>query len=469
MASTDPAREPFVKHATEQVRRAFAEFLTIPTLIIAGFLLLSAGMYQLDILRIERGWSSVVPGDHQSIRTLLGTIATSIITVTSITFSLLLLAVQQGAASLTAQVYDQFLRRRANQAYFGFFTGLALYAPVALALVHPGYTPVYSAILGFFFTMVALYLLILLIYSTIDQMRPVMIVHNIRDHTIAARAKQCRLLERTSSEPRSISGGMVAVHAEASGYFAMFDPEALAHAAEKCGVAEIVLLRCVGDYVSFGEKLADVRMAGEGPAPDLAPIRDLLPLQEQRDLDHDAAFGIDQLLTIGWTAASTSKSNPHPSTLACEHLRDLVASWYPASQRSEPTEKPEPTLPLVYVDNVPRTLLWAFESMAVVASESMQHQTLAHVYRALALAARRMPHGLDEEIEGIVNRSLSCLGDQVLTAELATAIDELADALREEGMEFAPLVRAKTLLAWSRGRLGARSTRVKAGIKESAS
>mgnify|MGYP003575591250 CR=1 FL=1 len=265
MTVTDPAREPFLKRATEQVRRAFAEFLTIPTLIIAGFLLLSTGMYQLDVLRMERAWPSLVPEDHQSIRTLLGTIATSIITVTSITFSLLLLAVQQGAASLTAQVYDQFLRRRANQAYFGFFTGLALYALVVLALVHPGFTPVYSAIVGFLLTVVALYLLILLIYSTIDQMRPVMIVHNIRDHTIAARTKQRALLERTSSTPRSTAGHLVPINAEASGYFAMFDPDALSSAAADCGgMLEIVITRCVGDYVSVGEKLADVRVSGSG-------------------------------------------------------------------------------------------------------------------------------------------------------------------------------------------------------------
>lgn len=461
----------------EQVRRAFAEFLTIPTLIIVGFLLLSVAMYQLDQLRMERGWPSLVSGDHQSIRTLLGTIATSIITVTSITFSILLLAVQQGASSLTAQVYDQFLRRRANQAYFGFFTGLALYALMVLALVHPGYTPVYSAIVGFLLTVVALYLLILLIYSTIDQMRPVMIVHNIRDHTIAARAKQLKLLEGTSTEPRSSAARVLPIHAEASGYFAMFDPDALSRAAKECGDgAEIVIRRCVGDYVSVGETLADLRFtASERPPPDLGPVRDLLALEQQRDLDHDVAFGIDQLLTIGWTAASTSKSNPHPSTIACQHLRDLVASWYPAAPDSRDVErKPQiqAAVPLVYVDNVPRTLLLAFESLAVVASESMQHQTLAHVYRALALSARRMPPELDEEIRGVVDRSLSCLGDHVLTAELAAAISELAEALREKGIDAAPLARAENGLARSRGRLNARATRVKAsksiGIEEQA-
>ena len=159
---------------------------------------MAPGCSWLDYYRIEHNWTDLFPGTHELVRALLETIATSIITVTSITFSLLLVAVQQGASSLTAQVYDQFLRRRANQAYFGYFTGLALYCLVVLAFTHPAYTPTYSAVLAFLLTVVALYLLILLIYSTIDQMRPVVIVRNIREHTLRARNAQMRLLCRTA-------------------------------------------------------------------------------------------------------------------------------------------------------------------------------------------------------------------------------------------------------------------------------
>ena len=445
------------RRAVEQVRRAFSEFLTIPTLIIVGFLLLAAAMYRLDQARIVQGWPALIPGDHESIRTLLGTIATSIVTVTSITFSLLLLAVQQGAASLTAQVYDQFLRRRANQAYFGFFTGLALYALVVLATVHPGYTPVYSAILAFALTVVALYLLILLIYSTIDQMRPVMIVQNIRDHAIAARDRQREMLAQTVGEPRRKSGHSVTIEAEDSGYLASFDPEELAKAAGRCARAsELVVTRAIGDYISVGEAIAELRFPSAPGDVDIGPVHEALRLEEQRDLVRDPAFGIDQLVTIGWTAASTSKSNPHPAILACWSLRDLIASWYPPAD--EPCE-PHEGIRIVYRDNVPTELLRAFESLTVVASESLQHQTLAATSRALALAARRMPQAMLGQIEGIVDRSLSSLGDHVLTAELDEAINALCAALGEAGGSGKALFEARAKLRQSHGRLGGRSTR----------
>ena len=96
---------------TETVRRAFVEFLTIPSLMIVGFLVLAAIMYALDEARIAAKGANSDPiwgglfSDAQAMRDFLGVIASSIITVTSITLSLLLIAVQQGAASLTSLVF----------------------------------------------------------------------------------------------------------------------------------------------------------------------------------------------------------------------------------------------------------------------------------------------------------------------------------------------------------------------------
>ena len=450
----------WIARTSDELRRAFTEFLTIPTLIIAAFLGFSALMFRLDHLRMDRNWPDLFPGTHDSIRALLETIAASIITVTSITFSLLLIAVQQGASTLTAQVYDQFLRRRANQAYFGYFTGLALYCLIILAATHPEFTPLYSAIAALLMTVIALYLLILLLYSTIDQMRPVVIVENIRDHTLRARAAQLPLLAASERTAETAPGTGLPVVAADSGYLTLFDPQALVHAARDCtGATHVVLLRSVGDYVSIGERLAEVYVAG-GSSPDVEPIRRVLPLRKQRDLDCDAAFGIEQLTTIGWTSASTSKSNPHPGRLACWNLRDLVASWCETEQFVVPGDGPPAELKIIYPDNVPTTLLRAFESLAVVASESMQHQTLAAVYRALALAVGCVPKPLKDEVLGIVGRSLAALGDHVLTADLDEAIGELERALAANGLDPTRLTSARTELANSNGRLNSRATRV---------
>lgn len=193
----------------ETLRRAFAEFLTIPSLVIAGFLLLAAGSYALDQIEIQmlEPLRALLRGrifrDAKATSDLLSTIGGSLITVSSITFSLLLLAVQQSAATLTPQVYDQFLRRRINQIYFGFFVGLSLYTLVILATVHPSYNPVFGATVALLLTIVALYLVILLLYTTIDQMRPAVIIETIHDHTHLAREHQLSLLRKTRRTSQS--------------------------------------------------------------------------------------------------------------------------------------------------------------------------------------------------------------------------------------------------------------------------
>ncbi len=93
----------------------------------------------------------------------MGTVATEVITITSITFSLLLLALQQSAGSLSHQVFDQFLQWRLNQLYFGFVIGMAFYALIILATVDPPFNPFLGATLALILASVALYVLLLLI------------------------------------------------------------------------------------------------------------------------------------------------------------------------------------------------------------------------------------------------------------------------------------------------------------------
>jgi uncharacterized membrane protein len=158
---------------TRQIGRAYSVFLGIPTLVIAAFLLLAALVYLLDTVHIPvltslRQWlSRYVFKSPEATSNLLRVLTGSIITITSITFSILALAVQQAASLFTSQVIDQFLGRKLNQVYFGYFVGLSLYL-LLLAAVGEGFNPILGAMLAVLFTIVALYFLVVLIYATIN-------------------------------------------------------------------------------------------------------------------------------------------------------------------------------------------------------------------------------------------------------------------------------------------------------------
>lgn len=453
----------------ETIRRAFAEFLTIPTLIIVGFLLLAVAMNALEraqlpsLAGLHRTLEQNVFADAEATTGLLETIAGSLVTVTSITISLLLLALQQTASSLTAEVFDQFLRRRLNQFYFGFFIGVGLYSLVTLATVNAPFNPVLAASVALTFTVVALFVLLILLYTSIDQMRPSVIIDSIHDYTISARRKQLQIVNRTRRTPQFNGAVRLPVTVEREGYVTRIDVEKIgSDTACAAGRAEVVLKASYGSYLGTGDTLAEVITDSQEDAERLVvTVARAIRLERQQDIANDPANGIEELGTIAWTSISTSKSNPAPGLLAIRSLRDLLARWTLDEQSHTAADTPPDQLPVVYTDKVMMTLMDTFESLAVVSSESMQHQSFAEVLRAFAVLLARVSSEHQKEIDNVILRILPALGDHVLTSDLERALTETQQALRAIG-NHETATRVETAckrLAQTKGNLHSRSTR----------
>lgn len=455
-----------LRHAVEVVTRAFSEFLLVPTVVIAGFLLLALLTYFLDQKPSPPTGEEIglfgtrLFSSYETSRDLLATIAGGIITVTSITFSLLLIAVQQGAASLTSVVFDQFLRRWTNQFYFGFFLGLALFCLVNLATTTPVHNPIFGLTIAFAMTVVTLYMLVLLIYTTVDQARPAVIVEAIHDHTLRAWDSRRSLVARTRRTTRLSGVKSLPVTARGNGFLADVDLELWTQAAEEAGCdVEFAIRVSLGDYVSYGDPFAEITMGGTADRAALEQaVLAALPLEGQRDLDNDPALGIQQLGIIGWTSISTAKSNPEPGLLVCWALRDLLGRQLVLR---DDVSSGEPA-PVVYPDTVLDSLLNALESLTIVASESMQHQTIAALYDSFETLYPRLTPDLKDRVDELLMRSLSGLGDHVLSHELDAALGRLVDALDLAGRAGVAeaVASARRQLAGTVGRLHARSTRV---------
>ena len=459
MESRDPPR------AIETIRRAFEEFLTIPTAIIAGFLLLAIVSYMLDrsklvgLQSLREFLRSHVFANPQATSDLLGAIASGIITMTSVTISLLLIAVQQSAGSMTSAVFDQFLRRRHNQIYFGFFIGLALYSLITLATVNEPFNPVFGGTLSFLGTVVALFLLLLLLYTSINQMRPVEIIEAIHDLTLLARERQLRFLQKTRRAPSVSTGIRLPIRADKHGFVTRINLDALEAAIDKTpGGAEVILSMPIGSYIAFQDVIAEVRAQTREEAERVGQtVQNAIRLERQRDLAIDPAYGIEELETIAWTSISTSKSNPAPGVLTILSLRDMLARWV-----TEDTETDQQPLSIVYTDNTFARLMDAFETLAIVSSESMQHQNYIEVLRTFTLMFGRLTAQQQPRAEDLILRILPALGDHVLTAELDAALSALVDTLKaSERFDTAGAVQmAQAALGQSIGKLNSRSTRV---------
>ena len=449
----------------DAIRRAFASFLALPTAVISLFAVLAFLTNRID--HGDPGWLDPIRefmgrhvfGSQDATGNLLSTIAGGMLTITSITFSLLLLALQQSASSMTHDVFDQFLRRRANQVYFGYFIGLTMYTLLVLATVDPPFNPVIGASLALILAIAALYVLLLLIYTTIDQMRPTEIIRSIHDITLHARDAQRSLIQRTRSSSRLAGLPSAVAKAPRHGYMVGINLDAIGKAvAELEGDAEITYLGSIGAHLAYGDPIAEVRAARAADAGRLVEcVRDATHFDHERDVDQDPAFGIEQIATIAWRSISTSQQSPAPGIAAVDALHDLLARW--VAQEPEPDD---PSLPVVYPDNVMEILFDELESLTVVASEAMQPQTYAAVLDALAVTFDRLGPRERDRTQELVMRSLASLGDHVLTRKLDEALAGIADAFERAGLgESALSVRAaRDGLAESIGKLNSHSTRV---------
>jgi len=220
------------------------------------------------------------------------------------------------------------------------------------------------------------------------------------------------------------------------------------------------LLVSIGSYVAFQDVIAEVRSQTLEEATRIGQcVQDGVRLERRRDITVDAAYGIEQLETIAWTSISTSKSNPSSGRLSIFSLRDVMSRWSIESNKTTDNEEP---FPIVYTDDTFALLLDAFETFAVVSSESMQHQNYIEVLRTFTVMFERLPREWQQRAEDLILRILSALGDHVLTGELNAALSELTAKLRSlERFDTADAVqKAQEKLALSVGKLNSRSTRV---------
>ena len=373
--------------------RALHEYALVPVLCILVLCALAivsiiGDQSNASFLTATRGFLKHFIGKDAA-ATTLGAVATGLVTVTSITFSVLLLAVQQTASNLSPVVFDQFIRRPTNQLYLGFFVGLALYSYLVMAAVQNGTPPIIGAFVATVLTLVALGCLLFLVYSTIDQMRPDNVLRHLHDRAIRAHDREGVLVARTRRASQSEAPVNAEFRSETFGYVESMDLDRALAALQEAGSAdgEIEMLVCMGDEVVVGDSIALVRHPDREAAQRICEeLAKAVPISAHPDIDVDPTTALRDIGNIAWTSGSTSKQNPAIAEQALHAMRDLGSRWLGEDERTG-----EDPVPIVYRDCDTHELLDALYSMLIVAREARQHQQAQSVlktYRHLVGLAR---------------------------------------------------------------------------------
>lgn len=422
---------------TRSLRRAYSSFLRIPSLVVLGFAFLFSLVYYIDqtgggwLSPVKRFMSAYVFADPGQTGNLLSSIAGSLVTLTSITVSVLLLAVQQAAASMTHQVIDQFLRRKLNQIIFGYFVGLALYAMAIYATVDKPFNPVIGATSVLLLTAVALYLLLVLIYTTINQMRPDVVVHAIRDLTLSGRHTELALVARTVP---ALSPGLplaAVIDTDEPGYLTHIDIDPILLAiAQAQGEVTFEFTASLGDFLMLGDTIGRVYARESGPAERVArAVLRHIEIAGQRRPTSSATYGVEQLRTIAWTTGSTAKQNPSITLSVLHAYRDLAVRW----SRDPFQVERDPTSPVSYRDNTAEQLFLAFEQLAAVTTKSDDVMVYEIILRSFVDLEEKLPKNWVCRFLQALEHILPLLPKFDPTSSLDRTLDDLRHALSRRG------------------------------------
>ena len=416
-------------------RRALQEFLALPLAIIVGFIVIALATGAMD--RSNAAWLQpplrvlsvfAPPKENQS---MLRTVAPGMLSLMTITFVLLLTLVHRMADVFTWVVVEQFLRRRANQAFFGYFAGLSAFYVIVLTVVNP--TPsVFSTVAALVFSVVALAGLVVFGYLVLDQLRPPSVVERIVQLTVATRAKQLSWLGRVREEP--ILGHLPAtvVRAECSGYLVDIDLHALARAIESVGKpAEVEFCITLGSHMVVGSALATVRAEDAAVRERVAgAVLSALRCGRERQLDREPRYGVHQLSSMGW--ASATQRDPEAALVTVDGLHTLLAHLARQPAPGELTEGAR-GWPIVYQDSTIPDVLSALANVAVGAIEGGQHQTCAQVFNVFAMVIPRLSDRHQRVATAQVRHALTTATRHPVTAELQDALAALGGVLSDNG------------------------------------
>ena len=332
----------------------------VPMLIVLTAVLLAVGMVEVSSVvssDVLARWPRLFGAGAEGARSMLSAIASSMITVAGVTFSITMVAVTQASAQYSPRILRNFMRDRANQVVLGIFVGIFAYCLIVLRTIRggdePTFVPSVAVVVGILMALLGIAVLIFFIHHIATTLQASEVIARIARET-------CRTVdalfpdELDPEEPAGhvapevpVSGAGSLLLAKATGYIQRVDVPRMVALAEEHDLV-VRLERTAGDFVATGQPLARFapqpgrsgRASGDARALDDAlarPLDRVYGIGVYRTLDHDAGFGIRQLVDIALKALSPGINDTTTAITCVDYLGAVLLQA--ANRRMELTHR----------------------------------------------------------------------------------------------------------------------------------
>ncbi len=310
----------------------------IPGLITMGAIALAIVLVEVDEQTdevIQETWPSLFGTGPEGARSMLSAIATSLITVTGVAFSITIVTLSLASSQYSSRVLRTFLRDRLNQIVLGGLTGIFAYCLVVLRTIRSESGPSFAAPLAvsgaFLLSLVGVGLLIAFIHHIAVSIQASHLLAAIGAELIGVidelfpdeQEDGCDAPVENDVLAESSGRKWHSVVARATGYIQRIDEAALLHFAVSHDT--VVRMECgVGEFLIEGMSLAS--LCGNCEADDRITdeLNAIYALSRERTVEQDPAFGIRQITDIANRALSPGVNDTTTALTSINYLTAVL-------------------------------------------------------------------------------------------------------------------------------------------------
>ena len=278
--------------------------------------------------------------DPQMAQVILSDIATSMMTVVSIVFAILLMSLTLASMQFSPRIIVSFARDRVTQQTLGIFLGTFSYClsalPAAHSVPHP-FAPVFTVLGAMLLALLCVAWLLYFIHHISQAISANHIVDRIAleteaiiDQTMPRPLRSYLAIDTEMSEPGERA---IQIVSDVSGYVCFIETDHLVSLAKSYGVT-VSVLRRVGHFVPEGVPLLTISKGDKVPAGG-GEFLSAFDLGPTRTLQMDIEFGILQIVDIALKAISPAVNDPSTAISSVDQLSRILIRF--ASREPSPT------------------------------------------------------------------------------------------------------------------------------------
>lgn len=316
-----------------------SSFWFAPSIIVLGAVGLASTLIALDT-RIARGlwvlppWPLVFGAGAAGARGLLSTVATSMITVAGVVFSITIVALSLTSSQYTSRVLRNFMRHRVNQVVLGVFVGIFAYCLVVLRTIRGGdegaFVPPLAVLGALVLAFVGIGFLIYFIHHIALSIQAGSILAAAATETVAVVDRLFPQGLGDEPDEDALDGiglpahdSWSAIAASHTGYLEVVDADALLAVARERDTL-VRMERGIGEFVVAGTTLASIGPGVPVDEPITRALNDAYVISRQRTVQQDAAFGIRQIVDIALRALSPGINDSTTAVMCVDYLEAIL-------------------------------------------------------------------------------------------------------------------------------------------------